>query len=339
MARQWTEAQKQAIESRKGTVLVSAAAGSGKTAVLVERVIEYITEENPVDIEKLLVVTFTKAAAAEMKERISKRLGEMIREQPENQNLKRQKIYLPNAQISTIDSFCSKLVKENFEKADVSPDFTTLSDVEHEILKRDVIGEVLEEVYNLPKEETESFLELFSNGRNDEGLVGAIFSLYEFAMASQNPYRWIETAFSDYFDDLPIHRTKWGKYCLDSLKDILEFIRIKAKDIIDDAPENSNLLGAVTNDLTPIILSVENIIEMINNTPEKWDEIKVMTESLTFKNFPTLKKEEKDCYYEELKARRDSIKKYFSSACSLFVCNEEEYKSPKISLIKQQSTQ
>ena len=326
MARQWTDAQKQAIESRNGTVLVSAAAGSGKTAVLVERVIEYITDTNPVDIEKLLVVTFTKAAATEMKERISKRLGEMIREQPENQNLKRQKMYLPNAQISTIDSFCSKLVKENFEKADVAPDFTMLSDVEHEILKRDVVSEVLEEIYNLPKDEMDSFLHLFSNGRNDEGLVGAILSLYEFAMASQNPYKWIETAFSDYFDDLPIHQTKWGKYCLASLKDILEFIRIKANDIIDDAPENSNLLGAFTNDLTPIISSVENILEMINNTPEKWNEIKVMTENVTLNRIPSVPKDEKDCYYDELKARRDSIKKYLSSACEVLVCNEEEYK-------------
>ena len=230
MARQWTEAQKQAIESRNGTVLVSAAAGSGKTAVLVERVIEYITDaNNPIDVEKLLVVTFTKAAATEMKERISKRLGEMIFEQPENQNLKRQKMYLPNAQISTMDSFCSKLVKDNFEKADVAPDFTLLSDVEHSILKQEVAGEVLEEIYNLPAEETDSFLRLFSNGRNDEGLIGSILSLYDFAMASQNPFNWIETAFSDYFDDLPVHETKWGKYCLKHLKDILEYIRIKAK--------------------------------------------------------------------------------------------------------------
>ena len=94
MARIWTDAQKNAIESKNGTVLVSAAAGSGKTAVLVERVIQRITDINhPIDIEKLLVVTFTKAAAAEMKERIAKRLSELIKEQPQNQYLKRQKMY------------------------------------------------------------------------------------------------------------------------------------------------------------------------------------------------------------------------------------------------------
>ena len=171
MARIWTDSQKQAIESRNGTVLVSAAAGSGKTAVLVERVIERITDvKNPVDIEKMLVVTFTKAAASEMKERISKRLSEMITDEPTNAYLKRQKMYLPNAQISTMDSFCSKLVKENFEKADISPDFTMMSDIEHDILKREVVNEVLEGIYNLPESETKEFLDLFTNGRNDENL-------------------------------------------------------------------------------------------------------------------------------------------------------------------------
>ncbi len=327
MARIWTDAQKQAIDSRNGTVLVSAAAGSGKTAVLVERVIERITDAaNPVDIEKLLIVTFTKAAAAEMKERISKRLSEMICEQPQNQYLKRQKMYLHNAQISTMDSFCGRLVKENFEKANVAPDYTMLSDIEHDMLKREVISEVLEELYNLPTEETEDFLRLFTNGRNDENLISSILTLYDFAMASQSPLNWVESAFSDYFEELPICETKWGKYCLNRLAEILEYVRIKATDIIDDAPESSNLLGAVTNDLTPIISSIDNILEMINNHSEKWDEIKCLTESLKFATFPRVPKEEKDCYYDEIKSRRDGIKKYFSAMNSILVCTENEYK-------------
>ncbi len=327
MARIWTDSQKQAIESRNGTVLVSAAAGSGKTAVLVERVIGRITDsQNPVDIEKLLVVTFTKAAAAEMKERISARLSEMIAEEPTNSYLKRQKMYLPNAQISTMDSFCGRLVKENFEKADISPDFTMMSDIEHDILKRETVSEVLEEIYNLPESETRDFLNLFTNGRNDENLINSIFALYDFAMASQNPLQWIQNAFSDYFEELSIYETKWGKFSLNRLAEVLEFVKIKANDIIDDAPENSNLLGAVTNDLTPIIGSVDLILETIYNHPEKWDEIKSMTSLLKFNTFPRVPKDEKDGYYEELKGRRDSIKKYFALADSILVCNEKEYK-------------
>ena len=268
MARIWTDAQNQAIESRNGTVLVSAAAGSGKTAVLVERVIQRITDiNNPVDIEKLLIVTFTKAAAAEMKERISKRLSELIYEQPQNQYLKRQKMYLPNAQISTMDSFCARLVRENFEKADIAPDFSMLSDIEHDMLKQDVISEVLEEIYTLPESETEDFLKLFSNGRNDRNLIDSILSLYNFAMASQNPSIWLENTFSDYFEDLSVSESKWGRYCLERLTEILEYIKIKANGIISDAPENSNLAGAISNDL--LYLRSNNLFRLLKFL-EKW---------------------------------------------------------------------
>lgn len=327
MARIWTDAQKQAIDSQNGTVLVSAAAGSGKTAVLVERVISRITDiNNPVDIEKLLVVTFTKAAAAEMKERISKRLSELILEQPKNQYLKRQKMYLPNAQISTMDSFCVKLIKENFEKAGVAPDFGMLSDIEHDLLKQEIISQVLEELYSLPQEETESFLKLFSNGRNDHSLIESILSLYDFAMASQNPLNWLETTFAEYFEKLPVSESKWGKYCLNRLYEVLEYVKSKANGIMADAPENSNLKGAVTNDLTPIIASIDNILNLIENSPEKWDEIKKQTELLKFSTFPRVSKDEKDCYYDDIKGRRDSIKKYLSSANSILICTESEYK-------------
>ena len=326
MARQWTDSQKNAIESKNGTVLVSAAAGSGKTAVLVERVIQRVTDaNNPVNIENLLVVTFTKAAAAEMKERISKRLSELIKEQPQNQYLKRQKMYLPNAQISTMDSFCGQLVKENFEQIGIAPDYTLLSDIEHDILKHEVAEKVLEEIYAMPKEETENLLNLFTTGKSDTSLIESILSLYEFAIASPNPEMWIEDAFSDYFNDLPIHKTKWGEYSLNRLKEVVEYTKTKAEDIINDAPEDTNLKGALINDLSPVIASLEMIFEKIKQTPENWDEIKLLTESLKFSTFPRIPKDEKDCYYDELKGRRDSIKKYFGYINKFLICNEQEF--------------
>ena len=326
MSREWTKAQSQAIESRNGTVLVSAAAGSGKTAVLVERVIQRITDANhPVDIEKLLIVTFTKAAASEMKERIAKRLSELIKEQPHNQYLKRQKMYLPNAQISTMDSFCGKLVKDNFEQVGIAPDYTLLSDIEHDMLKREVADEVLEELYSFPEEETKDLLELFTTGKSDTSLVESILSLYEFAIASPNPKMWIENAFADYHKNLRVHETKWGKYSLERLKEVVEYTKIKAQDIIDDAPENSTLLGALTNDLTPIIASLDEILKMIESSPEKWDEIKFLAESLKFGTFPRVPKDEKDCYYDELKGRRDSIKKYLAQIGKYLICTEQEF--------------
>ena len=131
----WTPQQNNAINARNGNVLVSAAAGSGKTAVLVERVKNIITDEkNPVDVDKLLVVTFTNAAAAEMKSRIASKLEDIIRNNPNDTNASRQMSLLSCAKICTIDSFCLNLVKENFFNLGMSQDFTILDNAELNIL-------------------------------------------------------------------------------------------------------------------------------------------------------------------------------------------------------------
>ena len=126
---EWTEEQLDAIRARRGTVLVSAAAGSGKTAVLTERVIERLTDpEHPTDADRLLVVTFTKAAAAEMRERIEKRLLALIAERPDDLRLRRQQLLLQQAMICTVDSFCTAIVREFFYLLGISPDFSVVSD-------------------------------------------------------------------------------------------------------------------------------------------------------------------------------------------------------------------
>ena len=146
--RKWTPAQKNAIKSLDGTILVSAAAGSGKTAVLVERIIERITRpQNPSSVDRLLVVTFTKPAAAEMKNRLSDAISKRLEKDPSNVFLKRQKLYLSEAQVCTMDSFCGKLVKENFELLSISPDFTVLSDSENKIVLSEAADEVLNGIY------------------------------------------------------------------------------------------------------------------------------------------------------------------------------------------------
>ena len=137
----WTEEQKQAIYEKNNNILVAAAAGSGKTAVLVERIIHKVIEEN-IDIDKLLVVTFTNAAASEMRERVLNALYKKMDEEPENEDLQRQVTLLQVANICTIDSFCLEIVKNYFyELENVSPNFRIADTPEIELLKREVLDE------------------------------------------------------------------------------------------------------------------------------------------------------------------------------------------------------
>ena len=144
----WTSEQRKVIELRDRNILVSAAAGSGKTAVLVERIIQRITdEEKPVDIDRLLVMTFTRAAAGEMRVRLEQALSKRLEEDPENEYLQRQSTLLHNAQITTIDGFCSYLIRNYFHMIDLDPGYRTADEGELKLLRVDVVCEVLVECY------------------------------------------------------------------------------------------------------------------------------------------------------------------------------------------------
>ena len=327
MSREWTPAQQNAIDSRNGTVLVSAAAGSGKTAVLVQRVIERLTDKkNPTPVENLLIVTFTKAAAAEMRERISKELAKLIEKKPSDSFLKRQRMFLPNASICTMDSFCSRLVKENFQNLDIQPDFTLMSDNEHEMLKKEIVAQVLDEIYNNPSTEDSALLELFSNGRNDENLIKSILSIYEFSMAAPYPEKWIDEHFAFYFEDIPVEQSIWGKYALQKLHSVLSYIKTKIDKIILDSGDGK--VGAYArSSLEPVYFDVERALELIENGGA-WDEIKFIVDNLKFGKTIRFNADEKDDLFFEISERRDTIKeKYgdFDLARKIMTCTSAEF--------------
>ena len=325
MSNTWTDAQKNAIEAKNGTVLVSAAAGSGKTAVLVERVIEILTDsEKKVPVENLLVVTFTKAAAAEMRERISKELSKRIERESDNTFLKRQKMFLPSAGICTMDSFCAKLVRENYQNLGILPDFKMLGDNEHEILKADVLSQVLEELYEDESEQTSALLELFSNERNDSELSKTVLALYEQSVAAVDPGEWIENCFSHYFSEQPAEKSVWGKYALGRLYDICSYILEKTDKIILDSGDGK-LGKTALGDLEPVSAALREILRLIKSDGG-WDEIRALTSSLKLGTFGRFKEEEKDSLYYEIKARRDSLKDDFAKAAAVICCSEEEFK-------------
>ena len=186
--RTWTTSQKNAIELRKGTVLVSAAAGSGKTAVLVQRIIEKITDsKSPCDADKLLVVTFTKAAAAEMKERISSKIAEMIEENYSNIHLRKQQLLLKRAKIGTIHSFCADIVRENFYRLGISPNFKISDDNETLVLKEVAIENVINKLYEKSSPGFLNIVEMFSKDKDDSGLLKIIEQIYNFIQAYPFP--------------------------------------------------------------------------------------------------------------------------------------------------------
>ncbi|WP_392486333.1 helicase-exonuclease AddAB subunit AddA [Haloimpatiens sp. FM7315] len=189
----WTEEQKKAINTRNCNLLVAAAAGSGKTAVLVERIIRIITSvDNPIDIDKLLVVTFTNAAASEMRERIAKALIRKLESEPGSSRLQRQLALLPKSSITTLHSFCLEVIRNNFHILGLNPDFRISDDTENILLKQESIDELFEEKYN--DEANEEFLglvEFYCNSKEDVILQDMVLDLYNSCISFPAPEYWL----------------------------------------------------------------------------------------------------------------------------------------------------
>ena len=193
MAIRWTEEQKAVIESRNRNLLVSAAAGSGKTAVLVERIIRMVTEgDKPLRVDQLLVMTFTKAAADEMRERVLKAIDEKLMENPDNTHLQMQSAMIPYAQITTIDSFCLGLIREHYNKLDIDPAFRVGDEGEMLLLRGDVMEEMLEEFYGKQDPLFEQFVETYATGKTDRGIGDYIMQVYTFSQSNPWPEEWLE---------------------------------------------------------------------------------------------------------------------------------------------------
>lgn len=207
----WTKEQEQVIAARGCNLLVSAAAGSGKTAVLVERIITRLTEgENPLDVDQLLVVTFTEAAAAEMKERIRGAIEKKLETDPDNAHLQRQATLIHHAKITTIHSFCLSVIRDYFHTIDLEPGFRTLEEGERKLLMQEVMENLLEEEYAKGESSFTDFVEMASTGRDDKKVEELILELYEFSRSNPDPEEWLldsiegyESVKSEPWDTLP----------------------------------------------------------------------------------------------------------------------------------------
>ena len=195
MSVKWTEEQQKVIDTHGIDVLVSAAAGSGKTAVLVARILEMVTSPvHPVDIDRLLVVTFTNAAAAEMRQRIRDALEVRTEQEADNEHLQRQLVLIHNAKITTIHSFCLQVLRSHFHLIGLDPGFRVADEAEMQLLRQDVLKEVLDETYETEAENREfhEFLEQFSPGKDDRPVMEAVLALYHFSMGQPWPLEWLQ---------------------------------------------------------------------------------------------------------------------------------------------------
>lgn len=195
----FTPAQKRVIEQRNSNILVSAAAGSGKTAVLVERIVQKVSDsKNPVDIDRLLIVTFTNAAASEMRERISDALMKKIEEFPEDEHLQKQMTLIHNAQITTIDSFCLFVIRNNFNDIGIDPGFRVADEGELQLLYKDVLAGVLENRFEVGEEAFYHCVECYSTNGKEKTLEDNIIKLYQFSISYPFPEKWLASCKEEY---------------------------------------------------------------------------------------------------------------------------------------------
>ena len=199
MSVSWTEEQEKVIRLHKRNILVSAAAGSGKTAVLVERIIRMLIDENqPIDVDRLLVVTFTEAAAAEMKERIRNAIEKELELHPENEHLKQQATLIHTAQITTIHSFCLSVIRDHFSAIDLDPGFRIAEEGELKLLKRDVLNELLEEKYKTAEARFLQFVDSYAAGKTDKKIEEMILSVYEYVRSYPDETAYLERCVKSY---------------------------------------------------------------------------------------------------------------------------------------------
>ena len=265
----YTEEQQAVIDARKSNLLVSAAAGSGKTAVLTQRIVSLINDpDDPADIDSMLIVTFTKAAAAEMRERIGNAISAEMENDPDNMHLAKQETLLHNAQITTIDSFCLFVVKNHFSAIDLDPGFRAMDEAERTLLKEDVLEEILEEEY---ARQDEAFINLVESYevKGTEGTVSKmIFSLFEAANSEPFPEKWLNRvlAENDCASVSEIKNSRWFAELLrDADKDIMTGLGQVKK-----ATELAGLEGGPKRYL-PVLQGLKDLLEAMHKA-EDYDE-------------------------------------------------------------------
>ncbi len=320
---QWTDEQKNAIYLKDNNILVAAAAGSGKTAVLVERIINKIVNEN-IDIDKLLVVTFTNAAASEMRERILKAIYKKQDEsekQEDVENLQKQINLLNKASICTIDSFCLDIIRNNFYELNITPNFRIADTAETELLKQETLEELFEKKYEEKNEDFQKLIKTYTSYRDDTPLKELILKIYTYIESSPFPEEWLEEKiemFNIENVNMDFAKTKWGEILLKDVND----------ELIDSIAALNTQMNrlSVEKDLEKFVLLIKQDIsqlELLKSNLDSWDKSFSLANSIEFGRWPSNKilSEAK----EKAKKVRDEVKnKLKKKIDKIFISNSNE---------------
>ncbi len=317
----WTTEQKNAIYDTGGTLLISAAAGSGKTAVLVERAVHHMAySEKIIDADKILIVTFTNAAANELRARIAARLTQLIKKEPENINLKRQKMLLGRANICTMHSFCMQLLQRNFTILNLPADFTLADETAVYALKENAIQKTLEKMYE--SEIFRNFASLYGKTRSDDVAKNTIIEMYEYSRSLPYPNKILAKLIDEYSIKLPFEKTTWGYFLLNQAKQTVQNAinyTQEALSIANSVPELIKYVDALQLDI-----NFYNILQGKLNANE-WDSAIDFANDFKFSNFGTVRNYD-SFYKEKVKELRANSKDLIIKLIkNVFVCTTQEY--------------
>lgn len=261
MAVNWTSKQQEVIDSRNRNLLVSAAAGSGKTAVLVERIIQMISEgDRPLDIDQLLVMTFTNAAAAEMRERIGAAVEQKLKERPKDEHLWLQAALIPQAQITTIDSFCLNIIRSHYNSLDIDPAFRMGDEGELSLLRGDCMGEMLENCYDEADAEFARFVEHFGRGKSDRGIEDVILQAWQFSQSHPWPGEWLASCQKELEEEsiLEMEESPWMVFLMEDVARQMEELSGQLGEAVQVCLEENGPLA-----YEPMLISDRSKIEAI----------------------------------------------------------------------------
>lgn len=311
MSNKWTEDQLKAINTDHCDLLVAAAAGSGKTAVLVQRIISKVTSrENPIDIDNLLVVTFTNAAAAEMRERIGEAITKELDQNPDSRQLLRQMTLLQKASITTVHSFCLDVIRNNFHIIHIDPNFRIGDETEGMLLRREAMDELLEERYDAGNEAFLALAEAYGGTKGDAALEELVAKLYSFSESSPWPEKWLHASAENFHihKDFQFGESKWAKVLLDNIKIELNgyaALLSRAVRIILAYPELSPYLEQFCAER-------DQLLVLLQDRELTWDGLSARLELIEFGRLKAVKnapEEDKKVATELRRNVKDGIKK------------------------------